>query len=115
MNKNFDLYFPAFNYSFPMIYVEGTNNSPYLFGETDKVAINVNGFYISKYPVTQKLWELIMGRNPSVTKEDERPVDHVSFSDITKEGGFLDKLNSYIEEQGNLKTNIRCRLPSETE
>jgi sulfatase modifying factor 1 len=112
---DFDLYFPEIDYQYPMTYVEGTQNSTYLFGETDKVEISINDFFIARYPVTQKLWEFIIGTNPSSTKEAERPVDNVSFLDITTKDGFLDRLNNYIA--GNKSYGIKpvYRLPSESE
>jgi sulfatase modifying factor 1 len=112
---NFEIYFPEFNYSFPMIFVKGTNDRTYLFGEKDKVSISVKDFYISKYPVTQRLWEYIMGSNPSYFKEQNRPVEFVSFNDITINNGFLDKLNASNGRMYQLKNNVMFRLPSETE
>jgi sulfatase modifying factor 1 len=102
-----------------MIYVSGTNGSPYLFGVGGmQHAINVGDFYIGKLPVTQSLWMHIMGEpvNRSIVKGDHHPVQNVNWYDVTKEGGFLDKINA----SGILKSispgeRLRFRLPSETE
>ena len=39
-------------------------------------------FYIGVFEVTQKQWQLVMGRNPSYFKGDLRPVERVSYQDI---------------------------------
>lgn len=52
-----------------------------------------------------------MGNNPSHFLGQERPVENVSFNDITQEDGFLNKLNLVF---GN-KYKAVFRLPSEAE
>ena len=86
---DFEIYFPEINYSFPMIFVQGTGDTTYLFGEQEKVSIYVPDFFISKYPATQRLWEYITGTNPSHFKGQDRPVENVSFNDITLKNGFF--------------------------
>jgi sulfatase modifying factor 1 len=67
--------------------------------------VAVNGFLISKYDVTQSLWETVMGRNPSKFKNcPECPVEMVSWSDAQD---FLSRLNKL--------TGKHYRLPSEAE
>ena len=61
-------------------------------------------FHIGKYPVTQALWEAIMGGNPSRYKGADRPVEQVSWEDTQD---FLQKLNTL--------TGKSYRLPSEAE
>lgn len=63
------------------------------------------GFSVSKYEITQKAWQEIMGSNPSTFVGTERPVDSVSFNDVQQ---FIDKLNEIAGE-------IDYRLPSEAE
>lgn len=41
--------------------------------------VNLSGFYIGKYQVTQKQWEQVMGSNPSGFLGEDRPVDSVSW------------------------------------
>lgn len=54
-------------------------------------------FYMSKYPVTQALWESVVGSNPSKFKGQNLPVENVSFYDCQK---FISKLNE--QEGANL-------------
>ncbi|MBN2109914.1 MAG: formylglycine-generating enzyme family protein [Methanosarcinaceae archaeon] len=62
-------------------------------------------FQLGKYPVTQKEWKAVMGRNPSYFKGDDRPVESVSWNDAQE---FVKKLNA---KEGTDK----YRLPSEAE
>ena len=65
-----------------------------------------DGFYMSKYEVTQAQWQAVMGNNPSHFKNcDNCPVENVSWLDVQS---FLEKLN----ESSNKYT---YRLPSEAE
>lgn len=63
-----------------------------------------NPFYIGKYPVTQALWESVMGNNPSYFKGDGHPVEQVSWNDTQE---FIQKLNEI--------TGKAYRLPTEYE
>jgi formylglycine-generating enzyme required for sulfatase activity len=63
-----------------------------------------NAFYMSKYEVTQKQWEQVMGSNPSASKGENQPVESVSWNDVQE---FIAKLN---EDE-----NANYRLPTETE
>ena len=68
-----------------------------------------DGFWLSKYLVTQAQWVSVMGSNPSHFTEDaSRPVEQVSWNDVTQTNGFLDKLNT--ANPGNM-----YRLPTEAE
>ena len=58
-------------------------------------------FYMGKFEVTQKLWQSIMGNNPSVNKGANNPVENVSKYDILN---FLTKLK--------LQTSMDFRLPT---
>lgn len=54
-------------------------------------SVTLPDFEIGKYPVTQKLWQEIMGNNPSHFKGcDDCPVEQVSWDDVQE---FLKKLN----------------------
>lgn len=43
--------------------------------------MQLRAFYMAKYPVTQALWEVVMGSNPARFKGDRRPVEKVSWYD----------------------------------
>lgn len=68
-----------------------------------KVTLTRN-YYIGKYEVTQALWQVIMGTNPSNNKGVKYPVGMVSWNDSQK---FISKLNEI--------TNCQFRLPTEAE
>ena len=63
-----------------------------------------NDYYMEKYEVTQALWQVVMGSNPSKFKGDDLPVEQVSWNDCQE---FISKLNSM--------TGRKFRLPSEAE
>ena len=112
---SFDIYFPEISYSFPMILVKGTGNTTYRFGDSEKVNMHVDDFYISKFPITRRLWEYIMGKNQQHSNGAYKPVVDVSFYDITENNGFLDKLNSAAGSKYQLENKTLFRLPSEAE
>ena len=91
-----------------MVLIEGgsfqreSSNALGLFKKTHTVTLN--SFYIGKYPITQKEWEAIMGKNPSHFKGDNLPVESVSWTDAQN---FLTKLNK--------NTGQKYRLPTEAE
>ena len=61
-------------------------------------------YYIGKFEVTQALWKVVMGDNPSKFKGDNRPVEMINWDDCQK---FISKL-SYM-------TGRNFRLPTEAE
>jgi formylglycine-generating enzyme required for sulfatase activity len=108
-----ELKFEEINYTFPMIFVRGTNNEYFLFGpENEHFRVRVKDFYISRYPVTQILWKHIMGSNPAHFTADHHPVENVSYDDIASENGFLERINAKVFK-GNMSGQFR--LPTETE
>ena len=67
-------------------------------------SVTLSGYYIGKTEVTQALWKVVMGSNPSSCKGDNLPVEQVSWNDCQK---FIRKLNSL--------TGQNFRLPTEAE
>src|SRR3989475_3349741 len=63
------------------------------------------GFEIGKTEVTQKLWQAVMGSNPSAFKGDDLPVEQVTFQQVQE---FLNKLNGRND-------GFLYRLPTEAE
>ena len=99
--------------SFTMILVEG---GTFIMGalpepvvgcldeEVDTVQVTLDSFQIGQAPVTQELWQAVMGSNPSYFKDDSYPVENVSWNDCQE---FIKKLNRL--------TGKKFRLPTEAE
>ena len=55
-------------------------------------SVTLTGFYMGKYPVTQELYQAVMGSNPSYfSTADKRPVENVSWYDAIV---FCNKLST---------------------
>jgi formylglycine-generating enzyme required for sulfatase activity len=83
-------------HAFDLVYVEGTNGRPYFFGDgADRPLVEVQDFFIGTVPVTQALWAHVVGVeiNPAVHRGAEFPLENVSRDEITRRGGFLDRIN----------------------
>ncbi|MBM3327433.1 MAG: formylglycine-generating enzyme family protein [Calditrichaeota bacterium] len=77
-------------------------------GDSDEKPVHrveVKAFYIMTTEVTQRMWQAIMGDNPSYFKGDDLPVECVSWNDCQE---FIKKLNQRDPGKG-------YRLPSEAE
>ncbi|NEO53652.1 MAG: formylglycine-generating enzyme family protein [Okeania sp. SIO3B5] len=72
--------------------------------ESPQHKVTLQPFYMSKYPITQKQYQAIMGNNPSYFKGENRPVEKVSWNDATE---FCQKLSQ--------KSRKIYRLPSESQ
>jgi formylglycine-generating enzyme required for sulfatase activity len=72
--------------------------------ESPQHEVNVPGFSMGKFVVTQEQYQQIMGNNPSSSKGAKRPVEQVSWNDAKKFCGKLTK-----------NTGREYRLPSEAE
>ena len=66
--------------------------------------VSVEPFYLSKYPITQAQWQIIMGTNPAEFPGVNRPVENVSWYETVE---FCDRLSE--------KIGTAYRLPSEAE
>lgn len=67
--------------------------------------VQVNGFYIGRYEVTQRQWIRVMGDNPShFSGCEDCPVEQVSWEDVQ---GFMKRATKL--------TGIGLRLPTEAE
>ena len=95
-----------------MVYIFG---GTFLMGSSDTEAqrysnegpqhnVNLKSFYMSKYPVTQEQYQVIMGDNPSRFKGKNLPVEKVSWYDATN---FCQKLSK--------KVGGKYSLPSESQ
>ena len=55
-----------------------------IFGDEIPVhVVEFSGYYISRYPVTQALWEAVMNYNPSEFQDNTMPVNNVSWDEAT--------------------------------
>ncbi len=63
------------------------------------------GFWLFDTPCTQALWEAVMGDNPSRFRSPTRPVENVSFQEVTE---FLARINDMVPTLGLV-------LPSEAQ
>jgi formylglycine-generating enzyme required for sulfatase activity len=100
-----------------LVGVPGTDGHPYPFGRGSSIRpIDLAGFFISATPVTQALWAHVMGGNPSVRPAPRCPVENVSWDDLTRPGGFLERANErLLTAVAHDDSRLRFRLPSETE
>ena len=67
-------------------------------------SVTLSSYYIGQTEVTQKLWQAVMGSNPSNFKGDLRPVEKVSWNDCQE---FVDRLNSLTGERFKLPTEAQ--------
>lgn len=92
-----------------MIFVKG---SPFLFSENHEVTLS--DYYIGQFPVTGKLWKIVMDGDILSNFSKDRynyPVVNISWKDIKE--NFLPKLNKKIIESSS--ESMIFRLPSEAE
>ncbi|MDO4211115.1 MAG: bifunctional serine/threonine-protein kinase/formylglycine-generating enzyme family protein [Bacteroidales bacterium] len=96
--------------SFTMVAVEG---GTFLMGSDDPESnanekpvhtVTLSDYYICQTQVTQALWYVVMGNNPSYYKGNDLPVERVSWDDCQT---FIKKLNNL--------TGHNFRLPTEAE
>jgi formylglycine-generating enzyme required for sulfatase activity len=73
--------------------------------ETQHPVTLSRGFWIAETPVTQALWEIFMGDNPSRFKGAGLPVENVSWDDAQR---FINKLNG-------MKPELQLCLPTEAQ
>lgn len=67
--------------------------------------VTVGSFKMSKFEITQEVWNAVMGRNPSIFDDCETcPVENVSYDEVQ---AFIDELNK--------QTGKKYRLPTEAE
>ncbi len=83
--------------------------------------VTVQPFFISKYPVTQAQWKAVAALSrvnrdlkpePSDFKEDNRPVEGVSWYDAVE---FCVRLSRFVEGRLSQFTGKQYRLPTEAE
>lgn len=112
-NSNNRLDFIVNGVPFSMIKVEG---GTFMMGATPEQGVDaslmerpshqvtLSDYYIGETLVTQALWQSVMGNNPSIVKNNQHPVENVSWEDCQK---FIQKLRSLTGQQ--------FRIPTEAE
>ena len=116
--KRFAWQTPTGRHELMLAWVPGTSGTPYSFGHgARRRAVQLAGFYIGTTPVTQALWERVMGDNPAVQQDLRCPVENVSWEHITEPGGFLDRINAsdVLTSVAAGDRNLCFRLPTEAE
>lgn len=109
---------PTGTHELVLAWVPGTSGAQYGFGNSKKRrSIELAGFFIGTTPVTQALWTRVMDQNPAIHPDPLCPIENVSWMQITKPGGFLDRLNGsdVLSTVAAGDATLRFRLPSETE
>lgn len=114
------LKFNEIDYLFSLVFVKDTGEQHSLFGlENDQLKTRIKDFYISKFPVTQLLWKQIMDTNPALSKDDNKPVENVSYNDLISDQGFFKKINEKLKDQVSGQfaqtDSVQFRFPTETE
>lgn len=82
----------------------GNNNDD---GAKPEHTVRLNKFYISKYEVSQKEWQAVMGDNPSEVQNGSNtdfPVTDVSYDDCLE---FIEKLNDITQMEFSLPTEAQ--------
>ena len=100
-----------FSYIAPGFFNAGSSTGDVDEAPVHKVDIKTS-FLISKYEVTQKVYEEITGSNPSTNIANNNPVENVSLSDALE---FCRKLTEYDHKNKTLSVEYSYRLPTEYE
>jgi formylglycine-generating enzyme required for sulfatase activity len=77
---------------------------PYFVEEYPHPVKLTKGFYMAEIPITQKMYEAVMGNNPSTVKDPQLPVQNPRFADVEKFCRLLSK-----------KNGMKVRLPTDAE
>ena len=89
------------------VFLMGATLEQTKYGDVDEQPchnVAISSFRLAQTEVTQALWKVVMGTNPSAHKGDNLPVENVSWNDCQV---FIEKLNAITGKQ--------FRLPSEAE
>ncbi len=78
----------------------------------DQIDVEMSGFWMSKYEVTQGEWQSVMESTPSEFPGERMPVNNVSWDDAN---AFVEKLTIVERSAGKLQNDWSYRLPSEAQ
>ncbi len=75
-----------------LVFVEG---GKFMMGEgDDEHEVTLSSFYIGKFEITQKQWNAIMASNPSKYRDEDLPVENISWADALKFATVFSSLTS---------------------
>ncbi|MDD2815355.1 MAG: SUMF1/EgtB/PvdO family nonheme iron enzyme [Thiotrichaceae bacterium] len=103
-----------------LVYIpEGEFMMGALDGDEDELPVQrvriSEGFYMGKFPITQRQYQAVMGKNPSHWKEEDSPVEQVSWLDAC---AFCEHLSQRLDRTFRLPTEAEweyaCRAGTET-
>jgi formylglycine-generating enzyme required for sulfatase activity len=77
---------------------------PYFVEEYPHLVKLTRPFYMAEIPITQKMYQAVMGNNPSTVKDPQLPMQNPRFADIEKFCQILSK-----------KNGLKVRLPTDAE
>jgi formylglycine-generating enzyme required for sulfatase activity len=84
-------------------------------GEGPQYRVSVPRFFMGRFEVTQAQWQQVMGNNPAKFKDENRPVERVSWNDAQE---FCKKLSQQTGRKYRLPSGAEweyaCRAGSET-
>jgi sulfatase modifying factor 1 len=80
--------------------------------ETRHTVTLTEGYWLGKHEVTQSQWEKVMGDNPSDYKGGDKPVERVSWHDVTS---FCEKLTEQESKAWRLPAGMSYQLPTEAQ
>jgi formylglycine-generating enzyme required for sulfatase activity len=97
----------AFRWCEPGTFLMGSpKDEPERFGDELQHEVTLTkGFWMADTPVTQALWEVIMGENPSEFKGEDRPVERISWEDA----------QAFVAKMNGLKAELKLCLPTEAQ
>lgn len=90
-----------------LLYIPGGNfrMGSRMHGDTEpQHQVNIQPFYMGKYPITQAQYQAVMGKNPAHFKGGNRPVEQVSWDDAIAFCLILSQ-----------RTGVQYNLPSESQ
>lgn len=97
----------AFRWCEPGAFLMGSpvNEPERIDNELQHQVTLTKGFWIADTTVTQALWQVIMGDNPSKLRGDELPVENVSWDDA----------QAFIAKMNGMKAELKLCLPTEAQ
>ena len=81
-------------------------------GESARDVTLRDDFEISRYEVTQELWQAVMGTNPSRWKGPRNSVEMLSFAEATQ---FCQRVTKAMRQLKLIQSDQSVRLPTETQ